>query len=120
MTEPTTQNPTSQPLDSTSVLRVLAHTSLRIADGETIDLNWLIAQLNSSAPSDNPATSSPIGMLLTVPEASDRLRISRWSVYDLIHKRELLSVKIGRRRFIPAIELSRYVDSLPLIGGQLV
>ncbi len=121
MTEPiTTQTPPLQLLDSASVLRALAHTCLRVADGEAIHINWLIEQLSSSAPSDSPTPSSPVGVLLTVPEASTRLRISRWSVYDLIHKRDLLSVKIGRRRFIPVSELSRYVASLPLTGGQLI
>ncbi len=34
---------------------------------------------------------------LTVREAYMRLRISKWKLYDLIHKRELPFAKIGRR-----------------------
>ncbi|WP_338773022.1 helix-turn-helix domain-containing protein [Nocardia vulneris] len=115
MTQTNTKN---TPLDAAAVLRLLTQTMQKIIEGESVDRNWLIAQLDA-VPS-NDGTSQPHGPLLTVPETSDRLRISRWSVYDLIHRRQLLSVKIGRRRFIPSTELTRYLNSLPLTGGQLL
>jgi excisionase family DNA binding protein len=36
--------------------------------------------------------------LLAVQEAAEQLRISRWSVYNLIRANQLRTIKIGRRR----------------------
>ena len=45
--------------------------------------------------------------LLTIQEAADRLRISRWLVYNLIRANQLRTIKIGRRRLVtPAAWLS--------------
>ena len=38
--------------------------------------------------------------LLTVEEAADWLRVSRWSVYNLIRGGQLRTIKIGRRRLV--------------------
>jgi excisionase family DNA binding protein len=38
--------------------------------------------------------------LLTINEVADLLRISRWSVYQLIWSGQLQTLKIGRRRLI--------------------
>jgi excisionase family DNA binding protein len=43
---------------------------------------------------------APTEYLLTVQEAADRLRVSRWSVYNLIRSNQLRTIKIGRRRLI--------------------
>ena len=50
--------------------------------------------------------------LLTTKEASDALRISRWKLYDLIRRRKLETVKIGRRTLVPADALARLVSQL--------
>ncbi|MGW0495780.1 helix-turn-helix domain-containing protein [Streptomyces sp. NPDC003007] len=50
--------------------------------------------------------------LLTVTEARQRLRISKWKLYDLIRSNKLKSVQIGRRRFIPVDALRQYVMAL--------
>jgi excisionase family DNA binding protein len=50
--------------------------------------------------------------LLTVPEAAAALRLSRWTVYELIRRRHLVSVKIGRCRRIPRDALREYVVRL--------
>jgi excisionase family DNA binding protein len=52
------------------------------------------------------------GALLTVDEACETLRISRWSLYSLIRRRQLRSVKIGSRRLIPAAAVQDLVDQL--------
>lgn len=57
-------------------------------------------------------TGSETPALLTVREAYLRLRISKWKLYDLIRTRLLGSVRIGRRRFIPADRLRDYVQQL--------
>jgi len=38
--------------------------------------------------------------------------VSRTTVYDLVDKRELVKVNIGRRSFITAESLAAYVDRL--------
>ncbi|WP_329095144.1 helix-turn-helix domain-containing protein [Actinomadura citrea] len=37
-------------------------------------------------------------LVLTVDEAAERLRVSRWTLYNLIRSNQLRTVKIGRRR----------------------
>lgn len=51
---------------------------------------------------DLPACPHPDAVrLLTVPEACAALRISRWALYSLIHKRQLRTIRIGARRLVP-------------------
>ncbi len=54
---------------------------------------------------------TPVGapVLLTVSEASAVLRISRWKLYDLIRSRQIATVKIGRRRFVPQDTLVKLI-----------
>lgn len=47
--------------------------------------------------------------LLTVLEACQVLRISRWTLYDLIRSRAIETIKIGRVRRIPISSISRYI-----------
>lgn len=39
--------------------------------------------------------------LFTIDEAAAQLRVSRWSVYNLIRSGQLQTIKIGRRRLVP-------------------
>jgi excisionase family DNA binding protein len=50
--------------------------------------------------------------LLTVQEAADRLRVSRWSLYNLIRANQLRTVKIGRRRLVAPAALAECVELL--------
>lgn len=50
--------------------------------------------------------------LLTVPEAMQVLRLSRWKLYELIRSGELTTVTIGRRRLVPRQALDDYVQRL--------
>jgi excisionase family DNA binding protein len=51
--------------------------------------------------------------LLTVPEAMAALKVSRWTLYNLIRSGELGSVVVGVRcRRIPAAALEAYVAQL--------
>ena len=65
----------------------------------------------ATSPMDDDAT--PI--LLTVTEACVVLRISRWSLYQLIRSRKLATVQIGRRRLIPRVALQALIEQL---GGE--
>lgn len=51
-------------------------------------------------------------LLLSMDEAARRLAISRRSVQSLIYKDLLASVKIGRSRRVPVIDLADYVEWL--------
>ncbi|GAA3115564.1 MULTISPECIES: helix-turn-helix domain-containing protein [Actinomycetes] len=51
-------------------------------------------------------------LVLTVDEAADRLRVSRWTLYTLIRSNQLRTVKIGRRRLVPADALAECIRAL--------
>jgi excisionase family DNA binding protein len=57
----------------------------------------------------------PTEFLLTVQEAADRLRVSRWSVYNLIRSNQLRTVKIGRRRLVTPAALA---ECIALLGDE--
>ena len=51
--------------------------------------------------------------LVSIPDARAELGgIGHTTIYDLINRRELVKVNIGRRSFITAESLTAYVDSL--------
>jgi len=50
--------------------------------------------------------------LLTINEVADLLRISRWSVYQLIWSGQLHTLTIGRRRLIRPAAFAACVDQL--------
>ena len=57
-------------------------------------------------------TEVPADHLLTVQEAAEWLRVSRWSVYSLIHANQLRTIKIGRRRLVSREALNECVAQL--------
>ncbi len=57
-------------------------------------------------------TREPEVILLTVAEACDRLRVSRSTIYQLIQRRQLRTIQIGSRRFVPASAITDLVDHL--------
>lgn len=58
------------------------------------------------------ASSGTADRLLTVQEAADWLRVSRWSVYNLIRSNQLHTVRIGRRRLVTRAALARCIELL--------
>jgi excisionase family DNA binding protein len=50
--------------------------------------------------------------VLTVDEAAERLRVSRWTLYNLIRTNQLRTVKIGRRRLIPVSAITECLEQL--------
>ncbi|GAA5073522.1 excisionase family DNA binding protein [Thermocatellispora tengchongensis] len=51
--------------------------------------------------------------LLTVPEAMARLKVSRWTLYNLIRSGQITSILVSERcRRIPADALDAYVTRL--------
>jgi len=60
-------------------------------------------------------TESAAARLVTVQEAAEQLRISRWSVYNLIRANQLRTIKIGRRRLITPAALA---DCIKMLEGS--
>lgn len=56
-------------------------------------------------------------MFLTVPEACERLRVSRAKLYTLLHG-ELRAIKIGRKTLIEVDALDAYAKNLPNFVGR--
>jgi excisionase family DNA binding protein len=54
----------------------------------------------------------PTDHLLTMQETAEWLRVSRWSVYTLIHANQLRTIKIGRRRLVSREALNECVKQL--------
>ncbi len=65
----------------------------------------------STAP-QGTGDSQPEGLLLTVEEAAERLRLGRTLVYRLISSGQLESVTVGRLRRVPTGCLAEYVARL--------
>ena len=55
-----------------------------------------------------PNTSEP--RLLSQQDAASYLGISYWTIRDLVFRRELPFVKIGRRILVDRIDLDAYLD----------
>lgn len=68
----------------------------------------------TGTPRDASASTNPNGsiQLLTVPEACEALRISKWSLYRLIQEGKLASVTIGARRLVPRRSVEEFVGAL--------
>ncbi len=50
--------------------------------------------------------------LLTLNEAAQVLRISRWTMYQLINKNRLKTVRINERRLITTQDLRQFIEGL--------
>lgn len=101
--------------DTQQQLRALGDAAIRLADGQLLDREWLDQRLSSRAPGTPEVPAN--GPLLTMTEASEHLRISRWSLYQLINRQQIATITIGRRRLVPATEIERFVGSLATTGG---
>lgn len=51
-------------------------------------------------------------LLLSPEEAAEVLGVGRSRVYDLMRRRELLSVRIGKSRRVPVAAVQLYVERL--------
>lgn len=49
---------------------------------------------------------------ITIDEACTSLSIGRTVLFDLLRRNEITSVKVGRRRLIPAVSLDEYLARL--------
>ncbi|QQG95893.1 helix-turn-helix domain-containing protein [Mycobacteroides chelonae] len=59
--------------------------------------------------------------LLTIPEAIERLRISRTHFFRLKRRGEIVGMRLGHRTLIPAREIARLIDERyhpPALGND--
>jgi excisionase family DNA binding protein len=77
-----------------------------------------LRQVAGTSAGDPESRDQEVGRLLTVAEASERLRISRWMLQQLINRRRLRSIKLGSRRLIPERAISELVDRLSAEEAQ--
>lgn len=68
-----------------------------------------------SGPKPVPPTGAA---MLTVPEACRYLRVSKWTLYRLMHAGKLKTVKIGSRRLVSLKRLQELVAQLEEVGGD--
>jgi excisionase family DNA binding protein len=68
---------------------------------------------------DEPTTPGPVRTptYLTVAEVATMMRLSRMSVYRLIHAGDLAAVRFGRSFRVPAEEVRRYLDAAHYQAG---
>lgn len=51
-------------------------------------------------------------ILVTVDELAETLSIGRTAAWELVRKRKIKSVKIGRTRRVPVTAIQEYIDNL--------
>jgi len=56
--------------------------------------------------------------LLTIPEATNQLRISRWTIYQLIRSGELKTITIASRRFVVSDDLASFISKRKEMGRE--
>jgi excisionase family DNA binding protein len=56
-------------------------------------------------------TSDGQPLIYSVEEAARVLRVSRDTTYELLRSGQLRSMKVGRRRLIPAIAIHEYIHT---------
>ena len=61
---------------------------------------------------NHPATPGAPAKLLDINEACEALRISRWSMYQLINQRSIKTVRVRGRHLIAPQDLDDFVDRL--------
>ena len=54
--------------------------------------------------------STPDSELLTVEEARKKLRISAWTFYRMVQQRQIVTIKIGRRRLVPVSAIQKFIQ----------
>lgn len=59
-----------------------------------------------------PGGSTSDKLAYSTEDAATALSIGRTVLFDLLRQGEIISVKIGRRRVIPATSLQAYLDRL--------
>ena len=55
--------------------------------------------------------------LLSVREACEKLGVGHWSIYQLINRNDLKTVKIGARRLVSLRSINNFIEELEARDG---
>jgi len=58
----------------------------------------------------SPLDTQQYPNLLTISEAADQLRISRWTMYQLIRNQESKTLTIASRRFVASDDIEKFIN----------
>jgi excisionase family DNA binding protein len=62
---------------------------------------------------------TPVKMLLTIDEAAQAMSVGRTLLYDLMIRKEIASIKVGRVRRVPLAAIDDYINR-PLTNTRAV
>ncbi|MEC3979529.1 helix-turn-helix domain-containing protein [Amycolatopsis sp. H20-H5] len=69
--------------------------------------------MNRTEPSEETSSENiQVHALLTMEEARQQLRISRWSLNKLVQRHQLATIRIGRRRLVPVNAVNDLIEQL--------
>lgn len=81
----------------------------------TRTLHWPVKPvsifLRAAGPVDGE-TDKSTPVVYTITEACQVLKVSRWTLYELIRKRQLSTITIGKRRLVPVAAIAALVEKL--------
>jgi excisionase family DNA binding protein len=63
-------------------------------------------------PNEPNSDSTAVPTMLTIQEACAALRVSKWTIYQLIRSRQLATIKIGSRRVVPLAAIQALLKRL--------
>lgn len=94
-------------------LRILARMIVRIIMSEISIQRKIIYKVDvepaTLSPKINPEQQEK-SLLLNVREGARLLKVSRSRVYELVHSRQIPSIRLGKRILIPRAPLTRFIE----------
>jgi excisionase family DNA binding protein len=69
-------------------------------------------------PNHANSTEPKMERLLTLNEVCEHLRISKWSVHQLINNRRLKTVRLGTRRLVAPEDFKDFLEALRAEGAR--
>jgi excisionase family DNA binding protein len=73
---------------------------------------WRQLGIAAASPQDEPkpTIAAVVPVVVRVPEACALLRVSKWTLYELIRTGQLETIKIGSRRVVPVAAIQGFVE----------
>ncbi len=98
-----------------NALRILVRMIVRTIMSETSIQRKIISKVDvepaTLSPKINPEQQEE-SLLLNVRDGARLLKVSRSRVYELVHSRQIPSVRLGKRILIPRAKLARFIEEL--------
>jgi excisionase family DNA binding protein len=98
-----------------NALRILVRMIVRTIMSETSIQRKIISKVDvepaTLSPKINPEQQEE-SLLLNVRDGARLLKVSRSRVYELVHSRQIPSVRLGKRILIPRAKLTRFIEEV--------